>query len=332
MAYFKNHFRFRGKLNDYGPLGSIPRVPFERRVSLTLRAFTCKNPANFGSVLGSTVVLREKFRTAVLLAVLGLSSGCGARGPSEADIEQSMREFQLAASLRDEGRIPAALERLELALSLDPGNAEAHLLLGFMRYEAAVRAHAGSERRRLLESSAEHLKKGVEILVDRDRAGAVLAEGRNLYGVVLIELGRYEEAEDVLRRSAHDEMNTSPHLAWGNLGLAQMMLGQLDEAVETLTQAVRLQPRFCVGYERLGRAEFERGRLEAAEDALVRATTADESCATNPLFQGAYRLRGEVRGRLGRPDEALSDFTRCVELGAHTEDGRACQGFLDSVN
>lgn len=267
----------------------------------------------------------------VFIAVL-CSAGCGHRGVSEADLEQSMRETHLAASLREEGKIPAALERLEHALALDPENADALFLLGWMRYEAAHRAVSPDERRRLLNDSAERFRTGITSLIEYERTGAVLAEGRNMLGVVLIELGEYDEAAEELRLSAANDMNTSPHLAWGNLGLAQLSAGRTEEAIQSLQQAISLQPRFCVGYERLGRAYFQAGELESAEEALIRATTADESCTNNPWLQGAYRLRGEVRARLGRPDEALNDFTRCIELGVQTSHGRACQEFLDAVN
>lgn len=271
-------------------------------------------------------------RTVGVFLLMLSAVGCGHRGPSEADLEQSMRETHLAASLREEGKIPAALERLEQALALDPENADALFLLGWMRYEASHRAVSLDERQRLLKDSAERFRAGIASLVKYERTGAVLAEGHNMLGVVLIELGEYDEAMEVLRRSASDDMNTTPHLAWGNLGLAQLSAGEVDDAIQSLLQAISLQPRFCVGYERLGRAYFQAGELESAEEALIRATTADESCTNNPWLQGAYRLRGEVRARLGRPDEALNDFTRCIELGVQTSHGRACQEFLDAVN
>lgn len=304
------------------------------RVALTLTRFPGKNAAMHPLAddrRGGRVRFPIMRAIGIYLAVF-CSAGCGHRGTSEADLEQSMRETHLAASLREEGKIPAALERLEQALALDPENADALFLLGWMRYEASHRAVSRDEKRRLLIDSSDRFRAGISSLKKYERTGAVLAEGRNMLGVVLIDLGEFDEAIEELRLSASDDMNTSPHLAWGNLGLAQLSLGRADEATESLQQAITLQPRFCIGYERLGRAYFQAGELEAAEEALIRATTADETCTNNPWLQGAYRLRGEVRARLGRPDEALVDFTRCIELGAQTNHGRACQEFLDAVN
>ncbi len=144
--------------------------------------------------------------------------------------------------------------------------------------------------------------------------------------------GNYEEATQELRRSAMDDMNTSPHLAWGNLGLAYLEAGRPREAIEPLTEAVRNQPRFCVGYHRLGRAYWETDQIEQAELALGHALEADETCADNPLLQNAWRLRGEARAQLGRRDDALADLERCVALGSSTEDGRACQRLLDGAD
>ena len=62
---------------------------------------------------------------------------------------------------------------------------------------------------------------------------------------------------------------------------------------------------------------------------MLGAIEADEACADAPQLQGAWRLRGEVRARLGRRADALADLERCVALGADTEEGQRCQRLLD---
>jgi Flp pilus assembly protein TadD len=92
----------------------------------------------------------------VWLACLAL--GCATTSASGTpDGERSYREFQLAASLRDEGQTASAIEHLRKALDLDGNNAEAHLLLGFIQME-----------RRDYQNAEEHLST------------ATLAEARNI--------------------------------------------------------------------------------------------------------------------------------------------------------
>jgi tetratricopeptide (TPR) repeat protein len=133
----------------------------------------------------------------------------------------------------------------------------------------------------------------------------------------------------VLRQSAEDELNTAPHLAWGNLGLAQLNAGEYQEAVSSTMEAVRIQPRFCVGYFTMGQALWHMQQLKDAERALVNALQADPSCAKSPQLQGAWRLRGEVRARLGHRQDAVADLERCVELDPYSNDGRMCQTLLE---
>ena len=234
--------------------------------------------------------------------------------------ERSYREFKLAASLRDEGQVPGAIDHLRKALDLDPSNAEAHLLLGFIQME----------RQDFLDAE-EHLRTGIALLEKQDRAGSTLAEARNIYGLCLIELERYDDAIVVLRESATDELNTAPHLAWGNLALAQFELGEYRETVQSTMEAVRVQPRFCVGYFTMGRALVKMERWPDAERALTRAIDADESCNDTPALQGAWRLRGEVRAHLGHHRDAVADLERCIELAPYSNDGRMCQSLLEAT-
>jgi tetratricopeptide (TPR) repeat protein len=250
-----------------------------------------------------------------------LAAGCATTsGTGTPDGERSYREFQLAASLRDEGQAASAIEHLHNALDLDPNNAEAHLLLGFIQME-----------RRDYESAEQQLSHAIKLLEKQKRGGSTLAEARNIYGLCLIELARYDEAVAVLRASANDELNTAPHLAWGNLGLAQFHLGEYQEAVKSTMESVRIEPRFCVGYYTMGRALWHLQQLQDAERALVSALGADPSCGNDRRLQGAWRLRGEVRARLGHRRDAVADLERCVELDPYSNDGRMCQTLLQDA-
>lgn len=245
--------------------------------------------------------------------------GC-VRGSSSADVDRSRRELELAAALHEEGNVPGTIGHLRQALELDPENAEAHLLM------AMIQAQRGNT-----PVAETHAREGVDLLVAQERQGATLAEARNLLGNVLLERGKHEEAADVLLLAATDEMNTAPHLAWGNLGRVYLEWSRPAQAIEPLRNAVQVQPRFCVGHHLLGRAYFEMGRFDDAEAALVNALEADPTCADAPQLQSAWRLRGETRARLGRHADAVADLERCVALGADSSDGRACQRLLDAA-
>jgi tetratricopeptide (TPR) repeat protein len=240
-------------------------------------------------------------------------------GATTPDGERSERELQLAAALRTEGQMASAIEHLHIALELDPHNAEAHLLLGFIQME-----------RRDYQKAEDELRTAIKLLEKQKRGGSALAEARNIYGLCLMELARYDEAAAVLRQSATDELNTAPHLAWGNLALAQLEMGEYQEVVKSTMEAVRIQPRFCVGYYTMGRALWRLQQLRDAEHALDSAINADPSCASSIQLQGAWRLRGEVRARLGHRQDAVADLEQCVELDPYSNDGRMCQSILEA--
>ncbi len=268
-----------------------------------------------GADLRGPMVPRRRLLPSLVLAGV-LLIGCGG-GPSEEAIERSERQFQLAEALRAEGNVAAAIEHLLEALKLDPDNWRAHVLLGYIFMERGD-----------FEQAEAHLRKGIAVLRRlQGPTGAAMAEARNVLGVALLHEGRTDEAIEVLRASARDVLNRSPHLAWGNLGLAYMEKGDHDAAERALRQAVRMQPRFCVGYFRLGRLRMAQARWEEAEEAFTEAIEADPSC--NRKYQEAWRRRGEVRARLGRREEAIEDLERCVEMGPETEHGKACRRLME---
>jgi tetratricopeptide (TPR) repeat protein len=277
-------------------------------------------------------VLRSSLLAAVLGSLLGSSLGACPGGPSDEDVRRSRAEYDLGVGLFQEQNIAGAFQHLQESIRLDPDNVEAHMVLGtlhMLRQEVAP--------------AEEHLRTAITTNQRLGPAGlpALTPDAYNTLGVLYINARRYPEAVEALRQSTGDLMNRTPHLAWGNLGWAYLEQHDYAQAAEALQQAVRLQPQFCNGWYRLGQVGFALGQASAegqpggdpqgyvhAEEALTHALEVDrDECRA---LQDAWLLRGETRARLGRREEAISDFERCIELDENSEAGRACAGFLST--
>ncbi len=262
---------------------------------------------------GAKRLLIRGLALSALLFGATFAGGCGAG--SEEEVERSMREFQLAASLRDEGNVASSIEHLHRAIELDPENARAHLLLGYIH-----------DSRRDFHEAERYLREGIRLLEEQPEQRSTLAEAKNMLGGVLLNQHRVDEAIPLFRASASDIQNGAPYHAWANLGRAFQEKGDHDAAIEALTEAVRLEPRFCLGHYLMGHSLFATRQYPLAEEALTRAIESDARCES---FQEAFRLRGETRAQLGHREDAIGDFERCVELGSRNEAGLACRRFLE---
>jgi len=253
------------------------------------------------------------------LVVLPLAVACGTVGSADA-VVRGQKEYELAVGMMGEQNIAAAFEHLFKAIELDKKNPEAHLLLGNLYL-----------LREDFEKAEDELRIARELGEENDAYGQpFVAEVDNSLGVVLVHLKRYDDAITTLRGAASNILNRNPHLAWGNLGWAYYEKGQYNQAIEALTQSVRQQARFCLGFYRLGKTYVAVRDFERAEDALTRCLEVTDTGCRN--LQDAWHLRGEARAKLGLRQDAIADFERCVELSSDSEAGRACQGYLEATH
>jgi len=263
--------------------------------------------------------MRVDSRSVAVTSLALAISACGGAASAE-DAIRAQKEYELAVGLSEEKNSPAAFEHLFKAVELDPSNPEPHQFLGTLYLF-----------RQDYEKAEEHLLRAKKLAQRNDKYGPpFIAELDNSLGVVYVHQKRYDEAIAILREAATNIVNRTPFLAWGNLGWAYQEKGQYSDAVSALTQSVREQPRFCLGYYRLGNTYLAMRQFERAEEALTHALEVpDEECKN---LQDAWHLRGEARAQLGLRQDAIADFERCVELSHDSEAGRACQGYLEATH
>jgi len=250
--------------------------------------------------------------------------GCGASiDPEQA--KMSAAQYDLAVGLHGEGNTPGAFQALKKAIALDPNNSDAYLFLGSLYL--LIR----DDDPELYDKKAEENFREVIKIQSGEHAPRVnlAAEARNMLGVLYAHQKRYKEAGVILEKAVADLYNPHAYLAWGNLGWVYGKMEKYKKAIRALQRSIQLQPRFCVGYFRLGEVRVAMQQLEKAEAALTSAIEVDERCE---LIQEAWQLRGEVRAKMGEREAAIADLERCVELNPDTEAGRTCSRLLESAN
>ena len=244
-------------------------------------------------------------------------AGRGRSGRPEA-VDASLGRLARASQMRRAGRLDAAAAELERAVAVDDAFearqalAEVRLLQG--RPEDAVEVYGA-----LLEAEDSSPKLWNEWGVALHRLGrideaigayrnAVARDHRyvlawNNLGVARAQLGEDAPAERALRKAG--EGATTPEVLW-NLGLFANLRGDVREAVELYTEAVRRDETVAESWNRLGGALFQADRREEAREALERALELDPE-----LAEARYQL-GFVLSALGDFKGALRETKRAL--------------------
>jgi len=253
---------------------------------------------------------------AAVLAVAGCS-GRGSSVPGAADPEhQSVAEFNLGLDAVSHSNFREGLAHALRAVELDDHNARATYLtsVAYFGFCSGLRGFADPDCR--LADAEKFARKTIKL-------APLYADAKNLLGEILINERRYPEAIEVLKPITTDPSFSSIHLAWGNLGWAQVLSGDVDGGIASLKNSVT-EPRFAVGFYRLGMAYEKKGDLPQADANLSNAVDGE----SGKTFQDAFEERARVRLLLKQLDSARADFKRCVELSPDSLAGKRCAEWL----
>lgn len=204
------------------------------------------------------------------------------------------------------------------ALELDSDNADAHHLAALI-YLDLCRIAPNIQCR--LDDARIHAEAALRLRSD-------YREARNTLGVVLIHQKRPADAVTVLLPLTTDILYSTPENAWGNLGWAYLEMGKPDQAIPALERSIAAQPRFCVGYYRLGQARERQGLKEGAIEAYTQALEADPRCRS---LQDAYLARARLAADLGRNEPARRDLDECVRRARESQTGKECDSLRQKL-
>jgi len=142
------------------------------------------------------------------------------------------------------------------------------------------------------------------------------ADALHLLGLLLSEQGEHGRALSLLSRA----LELRPHPVYlANLGLALRRAGDLEGAIASYRQVLRMEPLHAPTLGKLGRALSESGHSAEAESVLLSAVQCD---GASPELRNAL---GHVRAAQGRCAEACQDFKAALALDpAYTEAADNC--------
>jgi Tfp pilus assembly protein PilF len=250
----------------------------------------------------------------VALSALACSGKNGSQPGAQSPERQSETEYDLARDLFSKGNPRAALDHGNKAIELNEDNEKAQYFVGaiYLSFCSTNRGLGAPDCR--LDQVEKYIRAALKI-------NPQFRDATNTLGQVLILEKKYKDAIVVLDPLTKDAAYVHPYLAWGNLGWAQVLDGQVDAGILSLKNAIT-EPRFCVGHYRLGIAYEKKGDLRGAEESFTSAVTVPDPACEN--LQDAWKARGDVRLRQSRADEAKKDYEKCRDISAETETGKAC--------
>jgi tetratricopeptide (TPR) repeat protein len=235
-----------------------------------------------------------------------------------------------AQQLLAKGSVPEAIALLQGTVTADPGNADAHLLLGTLLALQGLRDESLAELQtavRLRPNSALFRDRLGEVLsrfVETDAARREfekalqldprLADAHINLSLVLAQQGELDGAAAHLDRAigllGSSQESARAHFLRAKIWAAQ---NQMEEAETELKQAVRLRPDFAEAWSDLGAVRRLERDYDGAEAALNKAVELDPK---NPLTE--YRL-GQAELENGKADAAVPHLKIAIE---YTPDDR----------
>ncbi len=198
---------------------------------------------------------------------------------------------QLGAGYIQRHQLDIALQELEQALALDPGNSQANNVMGLL--QVRLNNEGAAER---------HFRQAID-------AQPSNAEAHNNFGVFLCERGRLEDAMRHFNEALANPLYKTPELANVNAGTCLMRRAAPQGAAQYFRTALRINPKTPQALAGLARISHEAGEHLSARGFLQRYfETGPESPETLLLAVRVEQALGNADAQNGYAARLRSKF------------------------
>jgi arylsulfatase A-like enzyme/Flp pilus assembly protein TadD len=215
--------------------------------------------------------------------------------------DRSARGFILLGRIEEKrGDQKKALMYFEKAFQLEPNNVQLKLSLASTQMKNGQRDKAWKMCQSLIDDPT--------IAGDPTNAG-ILAQ----IGLILIEGNRIEQAREVLSDSI--AMDDSDAEAWNNLGIVYYRMKDYPEALAAYERAIGLNPTFASAFNNQGTLYLRMALERKDREMLPKAIMAfDRAIKNDPRLASAFNGRASAHKFSNRPDDAIRDWKKALEL------------------
>ncbi len=236
----------------------------------------------------------------ILLLTLLVLACSSSKGDAPAE-KKSEYHYKLGTNCYLEQKITCALTELYRSIDLNPKNAKAHHMLGFI--------YMG---RRQYTEALKHMSLAMEL-------DPKYLEARANYGALLLAMEDWKGAIELLMPLTREPLYPTPYLVNNNIGWAYFKLKKLPLAEKYIKMAIFLNPKMCLAYNNIAMVHEACRRTEDAIDAYGAAL---KYC---PDYQEPMFRLGVLYQKLTRHDEARKVLEKCMKLAPDAQYGRRCK-------
>jgi tetratricopeptide (TPR) repeat protein len=206
------------------------------------------------------------------------------------DAKFALAHCGLGLCLQAKDKLEEALDEFRQALEIEPHLAEAHFGFGVVLYAADRPDEAISHYKQAL---------GLDPQTDLDP---------HIFGSTLPARRRTDEPIDLFAESVRTDPKWSAG-ALNNIGNALRDGGRVDEAIDYLKLAIKIDPNCASAYNNLGLALQMQHRVDDAIHHFQESIRLDPKLAVRPHSNLGFALQSQ-----GRLEEAIGHFQHAVKL------------------